>query len=70
METPYDETATDLFGDMKSHTISIDTEPNTLNISLLVDSATIDIILRDNNYFLYLDFVITKILSPPSLGAI
>ena len=60
MITPYEETAADPFGDMKSHTISGDTKPNTLNISLLVDSATTDTILRDKKCFSYLGPVMTK----------
>ena len=60
METPYEETVTDPFGDMKSHTISGDTEPNIFNTSLLVYSATTDTILRDNKYFLYLGPMMTK----------
>ena len=44
-ETPYDEMSTNPFGDMESHTISGDTEPNTSNIFLLIDSDTIDTIL-------------------------
>ena len=60
MVTPYEETTADPFGDMESHTISGDTEPNTLNISLLVDSATTDIILRDKKCFSYLGLVMTK----------
>ena len=58
--TPYKETTTDPFRDMESHTISGDTEPNTLNISLLVDSATTDTILHDKKCFLYLGLVMTK----------
>jgi hypothetical protein len=49
--TPYEETATDPFGDMESHTISGDTEPNTLNNFLLVDSATTDTTLHDKKCF-------------------
>jgi hypothetical protein len=39
--------------DMESHTISGDTEPNTLNNFLLVDNATTDTILRDKKCFSY-----------------
>ena len=60
MVTPYEETTADPFGDMESHTISGDTEPNTLNISLLVNSATTDTILRDKKCFSYLGPVMTK----------
>ena len=60
MKTLYEEMATDPFGDMKSHTISGDTEPNTLNIFLLVDSATTDTILRDKKYFSYLGPMMAK----------
>jgi hypothetical protein len=60
METPYEETTTDQFGDIESHTISGDTEPNPLNTSLLVDNATIDNILNDNKCFSYLGPMMTK----------
>lgn len=35
---------------MKFQTTSIDTESDTLNISLVLDSTTTDIILRDKKY--------------------
>ena len=60
METPYNETATDPFGDIEFYTISSNTKPNVSNISLLVDSATIDTILRDKKYFSYLGPMMTK----------
>ena len=45
---------------MESHAVSVDTEPYTLNINLLVDNATNDIIFRDKTCFLYLGLVMTK----------
>ena len=50
-KTPYDETTTNPFGDMKFHTTFIDKEPNTLNVFLLLDTATTNIIFRDKKYF-------------------
>ena len=44
----------------KSHTISGDTELNTSNIFLLVNSATTNTILRDKKYFSYLGPMMTK----------
>lgn len=49
--TSYDETTTDPFGDMETYTIYGDIEPNTLNVSLLINSATTDTIIRDKKYF-------------------
>lgn len=52
--------ATNPFGDIESHIISRNTEPNTLNVYLLLDSATTDTILCDKKYFSYLGHVNRK----------
>lgn len=51
METPYDKTMTNLFGNIESHTTFVDTKLNTLDIFLLLDSATMDTILCDKIFF-------------------
>lgn len=60
VEMSYDETTIDPFGDMEFHLISLDTKPNTFNVSLLLDSTTTDTIFYDKKYFSYLGHVMTK----------
>ena len=59
-ETQYDETTTNPFEDIESHTTSGDTEPNILNIFLLPDCITTNTILRGMKYFIVFKWYIEK----------
>lgn len=60
IETSYNETITNPFGHLESYTTSIDTEPNILKVSSLLDSTTTNVILRNKKYFLYINLIMTK----------